>query len=734
MRLRALRKRVGRTLRGMPLLAGLSAAALCLALFGPPAAAQDRASLIADRLEILGEDRLVASGTVEIFYKGRKLRASGLVYDGAAGRLTISGPIVLTEESGEVLILASQADMAADLSQGVLESARMVLNSQLQLATNRLQRMDGRYTELDQAVASSCKVCAGDPTPLWEIRARRIVHDSEERQLYFDHAQLRVSGVPVFYVPRLRMPDPTLDRASGFLMPTLRATSSLGTGVKLPYFLTLGPSRDLTLTPYLSTKNGRTLELRYRQAYSTGTLTATGALSQDRLLPGKTRGYLQIDGQFTLPRDLTLTLDGTVVSDPAYLLDYGVSDEDRLDSRLSVQRTRRNEHISARLISFESLRDDEDNQTIPGIVTDASFHRRFSLGLVGGEGGLRLKAKGLTRRSSSPLDGPDLDTIADGRDAARLSVGLDWRRSWILPLGIEGTILGELTADAYNVQQDATFSGSKTSVYGAGGVELRWPLVATGSLDSATHVIEPVVQLIWAPKNSTGRLAEDSTLVEFDEGNLFALNRYPGSDSVETGRRVNIGVGWTRFAASGWSMGVTVGRVLREDPGPLFSLASGLSGGNSDWLAAGQITLANGSQLTTRAVFDDGLSLTKGEMRLDVSTERLDLAAGYVWTLADPLIENRPDPTREVTMDASYRFGPNWTGKASGRYDFAARNGTVAGLGMEFRNECMRVDLSLSRRFTSSTTVKPTTDFGLSVDLVGFGSGAQAGPARTCRR
>jgi len=709
-------------------------AALCAGLFPLPSLAQDRASLIADRLQISGEDNLIASGTVEIFYKGRKLRASGLVYNGTTDRLMISGPIVLTEETGALVILASQAEMAADLSQGVLESARMVLNSQLQLAANRLSRLDGRYSELDQAVASSCKVCAGSLTPLWEIRARRIVHDAQERQIYFDHAQLRVYGVPVFYVPRLRMPDPTLSRASGFLKPSLRTTTGLGTGIKLPYFLTLGPNRDITLTPYLSRKNGRTLELRYRQAFSSGTLNATGAISRDQLQPGDTRGYLKIDGQFSLPRDFTLQLKGTVVTDPAYLLDYGISDEDRLDSRLIVQRTRRNEHISARLINFRSLRDDEDNQTIPGIVTDASYHRRFSVGVIGGEGGLRLEAKGLTRRSLSPLDGPDLDTIADGRDVGRLSIGVEWRRSVILPLGLEGTILGEVTADSYEVRQDAVFGGTQTSVYAAGGVELRWPLVASNGQGGATHVLEPVVQLIWAPRQLNARLAEDSTLVEFDEGNLFALNRYPGSDSVETGARANIGIGWTRIAASGWSMGVTVGRVLRATPSSAFSSASGLSGQNSDWLVSGQVALTDGSQLFTRGVFADDFSLTKGEMRLDLTVDRMDVAASFVWVAADPIIENRPDPTREVTLDAAYRFTPNWTGKASGRYDFALQTGTVAGVGMEFRNECMRVDLSLSRRFTSSTTVSPSTDIGLSVELVGFGSGVAAGPARTCRR
>jgi LPS-assembly protein len=101
--------------------------------------------------------------------------------------------------------------------------------------------------------------------------------------------------------------------------------------------------------------------------------------------------------------------------------------------------------------------------------------------------------------------------------------------------------------------------------------------------------------------------------------------------------------------------------------------------------------------------------------------------------VADPL-ENRPDPTEEFTFDARQKLGANWTAKVSGRYDFVADRGTVAGMGLEFLNECVRLDVSLSRRFTSSTSVSPTTNFDLSVDLVGFGGGATAGPARSCRR
>lgn len=698
------------------------------------AVTQERATLVSDSLQITGDSRLVASGNVEVFVGGNRLRASRITYDQATDRLMIEGPIVLTDAEGRMVVLASAADLAADLTEGILTSARMVLDQQLQLAANRMTRIGGRYTALDQVVASSCKVCAAAPVPLWEIRARRVVHDQEERQIYFDHAQFRIVGLPVAYIPRLRMPDPTLDRATGFLAPAFRSTSKLGAGIKLPFFVALGPSRDLTFAPYLSTKGGRTLDLRYRQAFETGQIEITGALSRDEILPDETRGYVFADGAFSLPQGFGLTFGLKTVSDPAYLLDYGILNTDRLDSRVEISRTRRNEHISGRVISFQTLRDDESNSTIPSLVSDLTFHRRFSLGPLGGEGGLRLQTHSHWRSANDAIDVPgvDDDDIPDGRDVSRLSARIDWRRSFLLSMGIEGTVLGEATLDAYSIAQDALDAGETFRSHAAVGVELRWPWVkAAGS--GAVHVIEPVVQLIWADGNGATLRNEDSTLVEFDEGNLFALNRFPGSDAVELGKRANLGITWTRHDPAGWTMGVTLGRVVRDRDRGQFGPASGLDGRTSDWLAGATFTLGNGYALAGRAVFDDRFDLTKAEARVTINRNRLALATSMLWAKADPLLENRPDPIREITFDARYRASDFVTAKLSGSYDFEASRGTLAALGVEFRTDCLAVDLSLSRRFTSSTSVTPTTDFGLSVELIGFGGSGAPGPARRCR-
>lgn len=201
---------------------------------------------------------------------------------------------------------------------------------------------------------------------------------------------------------------------------------------------------------------------------------------------------------------------------------------------------------------------------------------------------------------------------------------------------------------------------------------------------------------------------------------------------MERGIRANLGVTWLRHDPAGWTLGVAAGRVIRAEDLGQFTAASGLDGAQSDWLVAWQLGTPNGLSLTNRLLLDDGLTLTKGELRMGVTAERYAVSAGYVYVRDDPA-ENRPDPTEELVFDSSVKLSRGWTARLSGRYDVVLDRASRAGAALAFRNECLLVDLSLSRRFTSSTSVTPTTEFGLSVELLGFGGSGESGPARQCR-
>ena len=202
-----------------------------LVMIALPALAQtERAVLIADRLELSNSNILLAEGHVEITYGGQRLNAPRVIYDQGLDRLFIEGPFTL-DTGADLLVLAQAADLNSDMRNGVIQGARLVIDQRMQLTAAEMQSIDGRYRVLQNVAASSCQICTRNLTPLWEIRAKRVIHDTTEKQIYFDHAQFRVAGLPIFYVPRMRLPDPTWRRATGFLTPKFTLNTAVGFGV-----------------------------------------------------------------------------------------------------------------------------------------------------------------------------------------------------------------------------------------------------------------------------------------------------------------------------------------------------------------------------------------------------------------------------------------------------------------------------------------------------------------------
>ncbi|MGO4915466.1 LPS-assembly protein LptD [Pseudogemmobacter sp. W21_MBD1_M6] len=706
--------------------AALAIALLCLPQTAP---AQEVANLVADTVEVQGNNTLIAEGNVEVLYGTSRLKATRITYDRDADLLTIDGPLTIIDGDA-ALILADHAQLDPKLENGVLTSARLVLDQQLQLAAAEMTRADGRYTQLFKTVASSCQVCASNPVPLWQIRARKIVHDQQERQLYFYDAQFRVAGVPVAYFPRLRLPDPTLKRARGFLFPTIRTTSQLGYGIKAPYFIPIGDHSDLTLTPYVSPKT-RTLEFRYRRAFEKGDIEVNGAFSDDTLTPDG-RSYLFVTGGFDLPKQFRLTLDLKAVSDSAYLLDYDYGYQDRLPSTVGITRTRRNEYIGAAFTIYRSLRIAEVDETQPSTLVGGTYQRRFSAPLIGGNSMFTFDLQGHQRKSNSAVDS-DGDGIADGLDVLRASARLDWRRNWTLRNGIQISGLAQTNLDFYATNDDPAYAAELSHLTRFAALELRWPWVKS-TAGGASHVIEPIAQLVYSAKTGAIVPNEDSRMVEFDEGNLFSLSRFPGYDVYERGQRANLGVSYTRYDPAGWSLGVTVGRILRRADLGQFPAGSGLDGTTSDWLAAVQFDLGDRVSVLNRAIFDGGFDLTKTETRLKWKNEKLDLTTGYIWMDAAPL-DYRPLDTSELTVEAGYQVSRQYRSNVNWRYDFIANRAASAELGLQYRNECAQVDLSLSRRFTSSANVAPSTSVDLTVQLSGFGAGGDSSAyAKSCTK
>ncbi|MFA3915377.1 LPS-assembly protein LptD [Ruegeria hyattellae] len=683
---------------------------------------QTPALLVADQVFITPERQLIAEGNVEAYQGEVRLRAQKITFDRESGTLSIEGPIRI-DQGGEITILADAAEMDQGLQNGLLRGARMVFEQQVQLASLQMTRVGGRYTQLYKTAVTSCHVCEDGRPPLWQIRAQKVTHDQAERQLYFEGAQFRVLDVPIFYFPALRLPDPTLKRANGFLVPSIRSTSQLGVGVRVPYFFKLGDHRDLTLTPYLSSKT-TTLGFRYRQAFRRGRININGAFTRDDILKGEDRGYLFADGIFALKNGYRLGFDIKTVSDDGYLLDYGLPDYDRLRSQIALERTTRDEAFLGRFIHYKSLRDDEVDDESGAQIFDLDYQRRYFPDRIGGE--LLLGFEGHAHRI-------DTEEEVVGRDLARATADVAWDRYWILGQGLRTELHLGTSVDGFKFFDDDVNPDNVLRATPRAALTLRYPMTRQEK-NGATQYLEPIAQLGWTNVTNSDVPNEESGFVEFDQGDLLRLSRFPAPDVREDGATFVYGLNWARYDPAGWQAYATIGQVFRQYANPNFTKTSGLQGTSSDILLAGQIRMNNGLALTTRGILSGELNFDKAEVRADWFSDRLNFSSTYLWLGRDPQ-EDRDMAVSEVWFDGGYQVDPNWRALADLRYDIQDSRAVRTGIGAIYKNECLTINISLSRRYTSSTSVEPSTDFGISLSLDGFAvEGASKEYRRSCRK
>src|ERR1700680_647957 len=284
--------------------------------------------------EVQYDDQLaltVAKGHVEISQGGEVLLADTVSYNQRTDTITASGHVSLLESTGEVAF-ADFMELRDSMNNIFAQNVRRLLADRSRLAANAARRINGNRFELRRAVYSPCDLCKKDPTapPAWQLRAREISDDKELKLLEFRDAVMEIDGVPVFYTPYMSEPEPSVKRASGFLMPSFGNSNTVGFHVAVPYYWVLDQDRDLTLAPRITTRAGEVLATEYRQRWGNGALDAIGSINYSNVGTGGTsstgsqwRGHVDATGQWDLDETYRTGFQLQRVSDQTYLLRFG---------------------------------------------------------------------------------------------------------------------------------------------------------------------------------------------------------------------------------------------------------------------------------------------------------------------------------------------------------------------------------------------------------------------------
>jgi len=127
-------------------------------------------------------------------------------------------------------------------------------------------------TSVQKGVFTYCQFRENNKCPPWELRAKKIKHNSSKKTVYYDNAVLKIYDFPIFYFPKFSHPDPTVDRRSGFLIPTFTSSSNMGAGIDIPYFWNIADDKDITFTPRVHSSNEPLYLAEYRQDFAQSSL------------------------------------------------------------------------------------------------------------------------------------------------------------------------------------------------------------------------------------------------------------------------------------------------------------------------------------------------------------------------------------------------------------------------------------------------------------------------------
>jgi LPS-assembly protein len=302
------------------------------ALAAPPA--DDR--MVVEAKELVYDDggsTVTARGAVQIFYKGRVLEADRVSYDRKTQRVFAEGHAKLTERDGSI-VRADRFDLTDDFKAGFIESLQVDSADNVHFSAPRAERA-GDQTIFDRGTYTACDACKDDPSKprLWQVRAKRIIHDNVEKMVYYEDAFFEFLGTPIAYVPFLSSADPTVKRKSGFLTPQILYRQQLGVGVGIPYFWAISPDADVTVTPTYFTRQGPFLSGEFRKRFENGTMMvrAEGARVGDPsafaaapLGAGgrRWRGVVNSVAEFSLNDQWRFGWDVTAMSDRYFFQDY----------------------------------------------------------------------------------------------------------------------------------------------------------------------------------------------------------------------------------------------------------------------------------------------------------------------------------------------------------------------------------------------------------------------------
>ena len=738
---------------------------------------------------------LTVIGDVEGRYEDRSLRADRVTYNRNTGQVIAIGNVTLIDATGSVQY-AEKLELSEELDTGTATNYTGRLEGGGVVGARFVNRTTDEEFEFYNAYYTACEICRENgevDKPSWRLKAKRVKQDKGTRTIRYNDATLELFGLPVFYTPYLAHPDPSADRASGLLTPFVGLTSDKGATLRAPYYWAIDDYTEATITPRLYSKVNPLLGIQFSRRFNTGRVDIDTSFTYGSIFDrngnafddpdrftvpsnapvGKRlRSHIYLDGYFQPTDFWTYGYGLQLASDDNYLNRYDLSESPGTRGIYEAE-SRRNTtqaylvgqdektRLSVSTVGFQDLRSrfievldsdqvrfiEDDNAILPIVAPKIEIEHYLEDPAFNG----RLKLLGDTTWI----------TREDGTDYGRASVGVDYSKTWIAPLGLEVQPFANARFDYFNLQAQDQDTFDFTRTLGQAGIDVRYPFINANN--SINFIIEPRAQITQSfgdgkleqfqsvdTNGFSQNLQQDGTDIDLDQTLFWQSNKASGFDFWQEGLRADIGASFIAdwdisrahlFIGQSYVSGIDETSFTNLEGNPVtnpqnldqnailpigsFGTASGLSGDSSDFVGLFELDLGRYFSWDTRLRYDDKASeFRRIDSSLRYRFKGLSLSSRYYRLQGrnnNPVLNIPTAPSEELSGSVSLKITDNWTTSYRGFYDIDANNLRSQRFGLTYQDDCTLIELFYNKLNLSNDAVRDTSGFGIRIALLTLG-------------
>lgn len=690
--------------------------------------------------EMFNDDKnniVIASGNVEILYNGMRLTTDKVIYDENADTLTAIGNVKIYTADGAV-IEGDRVALSDSMTVGEMNNVKVLLKDKSHVKAKYFIKKNNHTKVMRHAKYTACDLCEGK-SPLWHVSARKVQHQEDKQNVYYNHAFIHIKGVPVLYTPFLTHPDPTVKRRSGLLAPTLGSSNYLDAYFQPRYFWAVDDQTNVIFSPIYSSEKGMVWNGEFSHYFYNAYTHIQGSYLNDHPDENdkkyknrpKHRGHLFASGRQDINDNWRMTYNLRYVSDYVYLKDLGLpyQDDAWLTSNIKFERfSGRNyaliEGYYYKLLSYNLHRRNvrqfdvlDKNKPIVAPLTEVEF---YSDPLIWNS---YLKNNFSTASIYHQ----------NGKQTQRVTSINAWELPLTTAYGEKYRFIASVKSDAYyvnryNFSDTNTYTGTTARVFPQLGMEWHLPFVR--ATETSRQIIEPVVVAVAAPTggNKTDKIPnEDSEDVYLDDTNVLDLDRYAGYDRNDTGSRVSYGFRWNSY---GNILGRTSAFIAQSyEYNKNSSFVQGLDNRHVSRFSdlVGRINAQPNDYLSMEYRFrldKNDLDAKYSELAGSVGPSFLRFNVSYIFLQGNTHYNNLYSERKEILTSVSSDITEHWSASIYNLNDLTKNNhGRLQHGGrVTYDDECFTWDLSFKKYNTNNPNLENDYEFGLTFYLKTIGS------------